>query len=216
MGWQNRTNSRYKSLYTVDIDGEVFNLANTARGAPYSWTNQKNNQLYSQGDQFELILANRGKKDYLKHSSKDFYLLEKEILPSGNKIFYEYDQEGRPILIKMTNAKEEKILSWIKIQYGQTTIVKTSDKKAIQYHFDEDSFNRPLLAQVMSDHKPSIPYQYQPTGDHPLLIRKELVGGRGVHIEYLTDSAGKNRVHSLTKPISDSLVARREFTYLFR
>lgn len=213
LGWKNTTNPRTKSLYTVDIDGEVFNLANTARGAPHSWTNQKNNQLYSQGDRFELILANQGRRDYLKHPSKDFYLLEKETLPSGNKIFYEYDQEGRPILIRMTNAKEEKLLSWIKIHYGKTTTVETSDKKGIQYHFDEDSFHRPLLTQVTRTHKPSITYQYQPTGNHPLLIRKELPGGQEVHIEYLADNAGKNRVHSLTKPISDSLIARREFTY---
>lgn len=215
IGWQNTTNPRAKSLYTVDIDGKIFNLTNTARGAPHSWTNQKNNQLYSQEDRFELILANLGKRDYVKHPSKDFYLLEKETLPSGNKIFYEYDREGRPILIKMMSAKEEKVLSWIKIRYGQTTSVETSDKKTALYHFDEDSSHRPLLTKVSSAHKPSVTYQYQSTGTHPLIIRKELSGGQEVQIEYLADSSGKNRVHSITKALSDSLIARREFTYYF-
>ena len=213
IGWQNTTHPHNSSLFKVDVDEKVFPLANTARGKPHAWTNQKNNKLYSQADGFKLILSHQGKRTYLKHPSKNFYTLEKEILPSGNKIFYEYDGEGRPIFIKMTNASNKKTLSWIKIQYGKITRIETSDKKVIEYHFDVDSSSRLLLTKVTSTHKPTITYQYQATKSHPLLIRKELPGGKSINIEYLEDDTGNNRVHSMTKPISDSLISQREFAY---
>ena len=215
VGWQNTSNAKSRSLYKVDVDDRVFSMANNARGNPHSWTNQKNNELYYQadGDYFEVALCNLGRRIYLKHPSKNFYCLEKEILPSGNKIFYEYDGEARPTLIKLVNSVDTKVLAWIKIQYGQITRVETSDKKTIEYHFEQDSSNRPLLTKVVSTHKPSVEYQYQQAEKHPLLLRKLLPGGRSTEIEYLTDSNGKNRVHTLTKPVKDGLIACTEFAY---
>lgn len=217
VGWQNTSNGNSRSLFKLDVDDRVFSMANNARGNPHSWTNQKNNELYYQadGDTFEQSLCNLGKRVYFKHPSKNFYCLEKEILPSGNKIFYEYDEQARPTFIKLVNSREEKVLAWIKIQYGQITRVETSDKKAIEYQFEQDGSNRPLLTKVVSSHKPSVEYQYNQAEKHPLLIRKLLPGGRSTEIEYLTDSDGKNRVHTFTKPVLDGLIARTEFTYEF-
>jgi len=214
-GWQNTSNSKSRSLYKVDMDDRLFCMANTARGNPHSWTNQKNNELYyhADGDYFELALCNLGKRIYFKHSSKNFYYLEKETLPSGNKIFYEYDAQARPTFIKLVNSVDTKVLAWIKIQYGQITCVETSDQKTIEYHFEQEALSRPLLTKVTSAHKPSVEYQYNQVEKHPLLIRKLLPGGRSTEIEYLIDNDGKNRVHTVTKPVLDGLIAYTEFTY---
>lgn len=153
VGWQNKTNPEATSIYKVDVEDEAFSMANTSRGWPQETSNQKNNELYyyANGDFFELLLCNHGKRVYTKHPSHHCYLLERESLPSGNKIFYEYDEEGCPTTIKMTNAAEEKVLSWIKIEHGQVSRAETSDGKSIKYHFEGD---QPLLVQVSSTHKP--------------------------------------------------------------
>ncbi len=215
VGWLNSSNTNSRSQYRIDVDDHVFSMANNARGNPHSWTNQKNNELYYQanGDAFELALSNLGKRVYLKHPSKNFYCLEKELLPSGNKILYEYDAQARPTFIKLVNSREEKVLAWIRIHYGQITRVETSDKKAIEYHVEQDGSNRPLLKKVVFSHKPSVDYQYSQAEKHPLLTRKLLPGGRSTEIEYLIDSDGKNRVRTLTKPILAGLIARTEFAY---
>jgi RHS repeat-associated protein len=211
IGWQNTTNLE-TTIYKVDAEGETYSMANSARGHPQASSNQKNNTLYynGNGDFFELILSNHGKRVYIKQSSSNLYLLEKEFLPSGNKIFYEYDNKGRPISITMTNVTEEKVLSWIKMEHGKVCRAETSDKKVVEYHFEG---NQQLLTKISSTRKPLVTYHYQDKVDHPLLIRKELPGGRVTEIEYVVDKSRKNRVHSITKAVSDSLRAKREFTY---
>ena len=69
IAWQNTSHAKSRTLYKVDVDDQLFSIANNARGNPHSWTNQKNNQLYYQadGDCFELALSNLGKRVYLKH-----------------------------------------------------------------------------------------------------------------------------------------------------
>ncbi|MDP1609355.1 MAG: RHS repeat-associated core domain-containing protein [Chlamydiales bacterium] len=212
-GWRNMTNPQVRSLFKVDVEDSLLGLANTARGNINAWTNLKNNQLYfdAQSNCFELFLSSGGKRFYVpSSSSSDLYLLELEILPSGNKLFYEY--EGVALSqIKMTNASEEKVLSWIKIHYGSIIHIDTSDHKTVEYHFQQDF---PLLSEVIRSDKPTLKYEYRMVDDHPLLIKKDLPEGRFVEVDYYSDETNRNKVKSLTTPagISDNASIRFAFT----
>ncbi len=50
-GWRNTTNPQGRSLFKVDVEGDLLGLANTARGSINAWTNLKNNQLYFDAQQ---------------------------------------------------------------------------------------------------------------------------------------------------------------------
>ena len=175
-----------KSLFKLDTDDQLFSIANTARSKIQSWTNLKNNTLQSdpQKGVFELTLCDGGKRFYHKHPTLDLYLLHKEILPSGNKVFYEYGEKGCLALIKLTNSKAEKVLSWIKIDHKQGVHVETSDGQTAHYHFDQNS----LLEAVTRSHRPPLTYHYQTAQAHPLLISKELPEGRIIDIEYTQEN----------------------------
>ncbi|PIS02509.1 MAG: hypothetical protein COT85_04915 [Chlamydiae bacterium CG10_big_fil_rev_8_21_14_0_10_42_34] len=211
-GWKNTTNPDARSLFKVDVEGSLLGLANTARGNINAWTNQKNNQLYfdAQSNCYELILSTGGKRIYVPGpSNSDLYLLQTEILPSGNKIFYEY--EGTALCqIKMTNASEEKILSWIKIQYGPVIHIDASDGNTVDYHFQQD---QPLLSEVIRSDKPALKYQYRIVDDRPLLIKKDLPEGRFVQIDYYSDEENKNKVESVTTPAGICGMTSTRFTY---
>nr|NGX37314.1 tRNA nuclease WapA [Chlamydiota bacterium] len=215
VGWQSTTNPKAKTLFKVDVEDQVFCLANTARGNIHAWTNQKNNELYFHAEDniFELNLSSGGKRFHVKHPSANFYVLEKEVLPSGNKIFYEYDDQGRPILIKMTNGREKKILSWITIQYGETVHVDTSDNQTADYQFQQDSSGQILLTKVIRSHKSSLQYQYRVVDNHPFLTKKDLPEGRFTEIDYYVDKVNKNKVRSVSTPASKTEIACTEFIY---
>ena len=211
-GWKNTTNPDARSLFKVDVEGSLLGLANTARGNINAWTNLKNNQLYfdAQSNCYELFLSSGGKRVYVPSpSTSDLYLLQIETLPSGNKIFYEY--EGTSLSqIKMTNAQEEKILSWIRIQHGPVIHIDTSDGKTVDYHFQQDL---PLLSEVIRSEKSALKYQYRIVNDHPLLIKKSLPEGRFVQIDYYIDEENKNKVESVTTPAGISGMTSTRFTY---
>lgn len=173
-GWHNTAGST-RSLLKVNAEREALGLANTARGTINAWTNLKNNELYfdSQSNTFELILSSGGKRFYVKHPSIDTYLLSYEILPSGNKIFYEFDALGQLIFIKETNASEKKILAWIKLQYANSIHIDTSDGQTADYHFQMDASDRPLLTEVLRSDKPNLHYQYQIADGHALLRKSD-------------------------------------------
>jgi len=66
----------------------------------------------------------------IRTSYDDFDRPVKRILPDQSSIFYEY--EGTALCqIKMTNASEEKVFSWIRIQYGPVIHIDTSDGKTV-------------------------------------------------------------------------------------
>ncbi len=198
-GWYN-SNSKDHGIFKIDAEEESLGLANTARGNISAWTNLKNNELSfdSQNNSFELSLSSGGKRSYVKHPSLDLYLLKLETLPSGNKIFYEFDDQGKLKLVKETNAAEERVLGWIKIEYGDGIHVDTSDGKTVDYHFQQTSSGHDLLSQVIRSDKPSLNYQYKVVGKRALLTKKELPEGRFVSIDY--DSHQENKVKSVTTP----------------
>ena len=202
VGWQNTTNPSKRILFKIDSEGEVAGLSNTAKGTISCWTNLKNNELYfnPQTNSFELMLCSEGKRFYSKHPSLDVYFITQEVLPSGNKVFYEFDEKGQLSLIKETNASEKKVLAWIKIEYGNGIHIETSDGKTADYHFQQDSSGVMLLSEVIRSDKPNLAYQYQVVGNQALLTRKTLPEGRFVQVEYYTDKSQKNKVRSVTTP----------------
>lgn len=215
VGWQNTTNPSKKSSFKIDPEGEAAGIANTAKGTISCWTNLKNNELYfdPQTNSFELLLCSEGKRFYSKHPSLDVYFITQEVLPSGNKVFYEFDEKGQLSFIKETNASEKKVLAWIKIEYRNGIHIETSDGKSAEYHFSQDSSGAMLLSEVIRSHKPSLSYQYQVVGNQALLTRKTLPEGRFVQIDYHTGKGQKNKVRSVTTPAGSGGMASILFSY---
>ncbi|MBM3191393.1 MAG: RHS repeat protein, partial [Chlamydiae bacterium] len=209
VGWQNPSK---KTLFKMDPERGI---TNTAKATISSWTNFKNNELYfdPQTSSFELYLSSEGKRFYRQHPFLNTYFITQEILPSGNKIFYDFDEKGQLTFIKETNSSEKKVLAWIKIEYGQDIHIETSDGKSAEYHFIQETSGVRLLSEVMRSHKPCLSYKYQVVGDQALLIRKSLPEGRFVHIDYHTDDKQKNKVRSVTTPFGEGGAASVLFSY---
>ncbi len=214
VGWLNTMGSK-RALFKIDVEEEIFGFANTARGTINAWTNLKNNELYfdPQKNFFELFLSSGGKRFYIKHPSLDIYLLHYEILPSGNKVFYEFDERGQLVLIKETNASEKKILAWISLQYENGIHIETSDGKSVDYHFHKDATDYTLLTDVLRSDKPNLHYQYETVDDQTLLLKKELPECRYVEIRYYMDKENKYKVRSVTTPAGLSGTVTTQFSY---
>ncbi|MGL5264436.1 MAG: hypothetical protein ACRDAI_07730 [Candidatus Rhabdochlamydia sp.] len=199
------------------IDSEEEYIANTAKGNIGAWTNLKNNELYynPQTDSFELLLCTEGKRFYVKNPSDACYCITHEILPSGNKIFYEFDDKNQLILIKETDAAEKKELAWIKLQYENGIHLQTSDGQTVEYQFEQDPSGVELLTSVARSNKPHLHYQYKVIDNHPLLIKKTLPEGRFVQVDYyLGYYSGKayRKVSSIITPNSTG-TSKTQFTY---
>ncbi len=215
VSWQNTANPSGKSLFEIDPEGEVAGIANTAKGTISCWTNLKNNKLYfdPQTNSFELFLSSEGKRFYSKHPSLDVYFITHEVLPSGNKVFYEFDEKGQLSFIKETNASGKKVLAWIKIEYKNGIHIETSDGQSAKYYFSQDPSGAMLLSEVIRSHKPNLSYQYQVVGNQAFLTRKTLPEGRFVQIDYYTDKGKKNKVRSVTTPTGSVGMANVLFSY---
>ncbi len=140
------------SSFKLDTTG----LANTAHQNINAWTNPKNNQLVWENGKYSLTLSNGGKRIYIPSSNNpSLYLLTLETLPSGNRVFYSYEEDLLSE-IKMTNVSEEKTLSWIQLDYNDGIHLITSDNQTIHYIFDGN-----LLSNVIRSNKPSLEYRYE-------------------------------------------------------
>lgn len=217
VGWQNVSNSSKRTLFKIDPEEGPVGLANTAKGNISCWTNLKNNELYlnPQSDSFELLLCSEGKRFYSKHPTLDIYFITHEVLPSGNKVFYEFDEKGQLSLIKETNASEKKVLAWIRIQYENGIHVETSDGKTVDYHFQQDSSGAHLLTEVNRSAKPHLQYQYQVVDNHALLQRKTLPEGRFVQVDYYKDKSTPYKVRSVTTPVGFNGISSIQFSYVY-
>lgn len=202
IGWRNTTNTTKPVVFKIDAKKECAGIANTARGDVGAWTNLKNNELLynPQNDSFELSLCTEGKRFYIKNPTGNFYFITHEILPSGNKIFYKFNNKNQLELIKETNASEQKVLAWIKINYGHTIHLETSDGKSVDYQFQQDSSGAQLLTSVIRSDKPTLHYQYQIAEDHALLIKKTLPDGRFIHVNYYDNKANNYKVKTIITP----------------
>jgi len=215
VGWYCSNDPSEKVLLKVDAEEECAGICNTAKGSISSWTNHKNNELFFDPttDSFELHLCTKGKRFYQKSPSQDLYLLSHEILPSGNKLFYEYDDKGRLTRIKETNSAEEKTLAWIRIRYGDSVHVETSDGQIAKYHFEPGPSNVRILTRVERSYKPCVEYEYKLTENHALITKKSLPEERLVQIDYASEKSKHCKVQSVTIPLSDNETSSWFFSY---
>ncbi|MBM3197969.1 MAG: hypothetical protein FJZ58_01780, partial [Chlamydiae bacterium] len=227
-GWRN-VNGMAKDPLKIDILNQAVGLVNSSSQELCGRTNLQNNQLRCIENGCELTLGDGTKRIYeqvdtlssfilggesipqvaLQMIAPSYYLLTREILPSGNQLFFFYDQEGNLVSIEMKNANH-KILSWIHFFYefqekGCVVHMKTSDLKELTYRLtlENDIYQ---LTHVSGSHCISIIYEYNQDG----LVKKKLPGGHFVEIAY------KNgKVHLLKGPHPHSGQAEPVFSFSY-
>ncbi|HNA61578.1 MAG TPA: RHS repeat-associated core domain-containing protein [Rhabdochlamydiaceae bacterium] len=209
--WHNVTNPSVQSLFELDVES-CPGLANTAKGEISAWTNQKNDKIYYHaGSQtINLHFPYGGQRRYEKTNLDGWFRLVQETLPSGNKLFYHYDDHNRLVLIEMKNSSEKKTFSWIKFAYGKEIVLTTSDQKIISYKFEDYGLNQPLLVEVNRSQKPTTHYQYDTIADSALLIRKEYPEGFFVQIDFDQQTS---QVRSVSQPLDHSRMMSTSFDY---
>ena len=220
--------------FVVDVM-ESQGLVNNAKEIS-GQSNYKNNVITNdkENDLFVLKTGNGSKKYYRKLDKKtdneldkalfekeifnrleklidnsEYYYLEHEILPSGNKRFYQYDERGRLIKIEAKNALEDNVFGWVSIDYElldsnkSKITIKASDSQEVSYYFPDskDSTNsKYLLKKVKSTKNPEINYSYLENGKY--LIKKETLEGRYLEVDYYFNESEKNhgKVQALNVP----------------
>ena len=224
-GWQSKT-SKDKGLQVWAFrDGR--SISNTAHGEMSGKVNVQSNLLRYQADSQDYILTlGDGSKrffeqvDSLPSSSlgeelnlntaakvheSEYYRLTLEILPSGNKVRYQYDEKGHLTRIEMLNATEEKTFSWISLkrqESGKQLLVTTSDERSVTYHL-----NGPQIVRVKHSYQPEVSYSYNNQGK---LTEKKL-SDKVSQVSYDANM----RVSSILEAEGDSgqLTPIREFSY---
>ena len=211
-GFQNWENPEVSSEFLIDLEEDQVGICNTAKGHPSSWTNVKNHILHydPQVQYFELRLSSGGKRTYAKSHTPYQFHLTREVLPTGNQILYEYDEELRLKHIKMTNTQNSKTLSWITFDYGSTILATASDGTCAEYCLEKDPSGASLLTEVQRTSSPLCTYQYQVEGENALLTRKESPNGHYTEIDY--EKASSHRVKTLSTPYSEG-VTHTQFFY---
>ena len=187
-------------------------LVNNARGIINSRTNHKNSKayFYPENHIVEFFPSAGGKRIYHKTSMEGYFRLSSELLPKENKIFYHYDEIGRLFFMEMKNKAENKVISWIKINYGDDIELLTSDLQRIQYHFLKPDSGDILLKEVTASRKPCISYRYEILDKKALLTSQELPEGRFVVIDY-DKKTGK--VKTLTESLNNDRKTNTHFEY---
>ena len=201
-GWRN-TNGSTKDPLKIDVLNNAVGLVNTYAQEINGQTNHQNNLLHCKGDTCELSLGDGSKRIYQRVDDPPsqllgeeltpimaaqvidptYFLLIQEILPSGNQLFFSYNEVHHLIAIEMKN-RSGKPLSWIHFSYEFTenksqVYITTSDNKELTYHFVENQ-----LTQVSGSHSIPVTYEY----DGNFLVKKILPEGRFVEIAYQDES----------------------------
>jgi RHS repeat-associated protein len=197
-GWRN-TNGSTKDPLKIDVLNSAIGLVNTYAQEINGQTNHQNNLLHCKGDTCELKVGDGTRRIYQRVNDlpsqllgeeltpimaaqvidPTYFLLIQEVLPSGNQLFFSYDQAHHLIAIEMKNPSG-KPLSWIHFSYElaenkSQIYVTTSDNKELTYHFIANQ-----LTHVSGSHYIPITYEY----DSHLLVKKVLPEGRFVEIAY--------------------------------
>jgi YD repeat-containing protein len=197
-GWRN-VNGSTKDPLKIDILNKALGLVNTYAKEINGQTNHQNNQLHCKGDICELTLGDGTRRLYKRVAAlpsqllgeeltpimatqvldPTYFLLIQEVLPSGNQLFFSYDEVHHLIAIKM-KSPSGKTLSWIRFSYefGENksqVYITTSDSRELIYHFVAGQ-----LTHVSGSHSIAMTYEY----DDNLLIKKGLPEGRFVEIVY--------------------------------
>lgn len=114
--------------------------------------------------------------------------------PSGNTVYYGYDNNRRINRLETKNAIG-KLLNWIEFDYGNRKMVnvRTSEGKTIQYRTihlmkkgeNSETQGRFRLSEVINPGQPTIYYQY--SGDkntHEQMVRRAGPDGRFLEVSY--------------------------------
>lgn len=203
-GWRN-TNGSTKDPLKIDILNHAVGLVNTYAGEINGQTNHQNNQLHCKGETCELSLGDGSKRIYQRVNElpsqllgeeltpimaaqvidPSYFLLKQEVLPSGNQLFFSYDEAHHLIAIEMKNPFG-KPLSWIHFSYElaenkSQVYITTSDDKELSYYFVDGH-----LTQISGSHSIPVTYEY----DGNFLVKKILPEGRFVEIAYQEEKVG--------------------------
>jgi len=197
-GWRN-TNGSTKDPLKIDILNNAVGLVNTYAQEINGQTNHQNNLLHCKGDTCELSLGDGTRRIYQRVNDlpsqllgeeitpimaaqvidPTYFLLIQEVLPSGNRLFFSYDEDHHLIAIEMKNPSG-KPLSWIHFSYElaenkSQVYITTSDNRELTYQFVANQ-----LTHVSGSHSIPVIYDY----DSNLLVKKVLPEGRFVEIAY--------------------------------
>lgn len=186
-------------------------------------TNPENNQLYWKDSDCELILGDGTRRFYNKVGGlpslllgeeltplmaaeiidPSYFLLVEEQLPSGNRLFFSYDDDRHLVSVEMKNYSLEKSLSWICFAYEpKRLVITTSDHRTLTYHLEGETHQ---LVRVEGPHCIPISYEY----DGPL-VRESLPDGRFVEISYCD-----GRVNALKGPNPSSGKSERVYDFAY-
>lgn len=197
-GWRN-TNGSTKDPLKIDILNNAVGLVNTYAKEINGQTNHQNNLLHCKGDTCELSLGDGTRRIYQRVNDPPsqllgeeltpimaaqvidptYYLLIKEVLPSGNQLFFSYDEAHHLFAIEMKNPSGKPI-SWIHFSYEfaenkSQVCITTSDNRELTYQFIANQ-----LTHVNGSHFIPVTYEY----DGSLLVKKILPEGQFVEIAY--------------------------------
>ncbi|NGX61734.1 MAG: putative deoxyribonuclease RhsA [Chlamydiae bacterium] len=226
-GWKKKGGD-IKDLLCIQAIADGIGMVNSYSGEMNGQTNHLNNRIDCTGNTITLTLGDGTKRIYERVSevptelfgeellpvlanrvvSPEYFHLVSEILPSGNTIYFAYDEEGHLASIESRDCEGEKVHSWINFSYefgseGASVFVTTSEGKTLLYEFAKISSKNSsmyLLKEVTGSHLRPISYEYAEEGNQFFLTRKNLPEGRFVGVEY--DRHG--RVERLQVPHAES------------
>lgn len=201
-GWRN-TNGVTKDPLQLDIWNNATGMVNTYAEEINGKTNHQNTRLYCKNDTCELVLGDGTKQVYKQVAElpclllgeeltplmasqivdPQYFLLTQEVFPSGNRVFFSYDDAGHLISVEMKNQALTHTLSWMHFAYtfqedACQVRIETSDMRQLTYHFAVDH-GIYQLSRVDGSHCRPVSYEYN--GE---LIKKTFPEGRFIEIDY--------------------------------
>lgn len=189
------------------------NKTNRTFGFISARTNPNNNLLhinYKTGDAI-LYLANGGKRIYkgeertlldkisdyhiYQHPRKlRYYLLQKEILPSGQKKLFRFDRDGARVTISHTNLSETRVYSYVCFEKSNkdppfSIHMQTSDYRFLTYKIEKEG-KQEYLSFVDNGLSPPETIFYTPTQKNlgNALHRITSLNKPQLFVEYYTDT----------------------------
>lgn len=206
-GWRSKDGT-IKNPLKIDIWHQAIGMVNSYAKEINGQTNHQNNELHCKGTYCELILGDGTKRIYnqverLPSSilgeeavpliasqmiDPAYYQLVQEILPSGNQLFFSYDQKGHLTAVEMQNGSCSNLISWIHFIYDwdrEKVRIETSDQRELIYQFTLTS-GIYQLTHVSGSHSFPVSYEY----DQGRLVKRILPEGRFVEVVYENGKVG--------------------------
>ncbi|MBS0620996.1 MAG: RHS repeat protein [Verrucomicrobia bacterium] len=205
--------------------GQLLGVTNTSHRSIGGHTNLKNARLYLEVNAETLVFQCcdqtirsykvHHKKKHFKDIFKDEeckrlkFLLESELLPTGNKVVYNYDHEDRLTSIRTTSPNGAKTYASATFHYhhkhkdsSPDVDIHTSDGRVLRYRY-ENKHGRFLLSSVASPEVPEESIMYHPTASWGgiLLSRRSLPDLRYCDAEYYT--IGEHKTQGFDVKIKD-------------